>query len=74
VVNKNKTGVFIDSNFCKGCELCIHFCPENAIKIEENTYNAMGLHPVKWKGECSLCGICFSVCPDNAIEIKNESE
>ena len=74
VVKKNKMRVFIDPDFCKGCELCINFCPENAMKVDENEYNVMGLHPVKWNGDCSLCGICFSVCPDNAIEIKYESE
>ncbi|MFW5959921.1 MAG: 4Fe-4S binding protein [Chitinivibrionales bacterium] len=69
MVDKCKNRVLISRELCKGCGLCIHFCPENAISVDNSGYNSMGLHPVKWSGKCSFCGICFNMCPETAIEI-----
>jgi len=33
--------VYIDKNRCKGCELCIHACPENVLAMSEEI-NAKG--------------------------------
>jgi len=49
---------------CKGCHLCVHACPENAIEIAEEL-NSRGFHFVRYKGEnCTGCGICFYACPE----------
>ena len=55
---------------CKGCQICINFCPIGALGISKKM-NRRGFHPVEvtQKGGCSGCGICFLVCPDVAIEI-----
>jgi len=63
----------IDEEKCKGCKICVNFCPNGAIGISEKI-NKKGVYPVqiKDKGKCTGCGICFLVCPDVAIEIYNE--
>ncbi|MGI6296427.1 MAG: 4Fe-4S dicluster domain-containing protein [Armatimonadota bacterium] len=60
----------IDRERCKGCELCVHFCPQHCIEIEES-YNSRGYRPACFvnQEECTGCAICARVCPDVAIEV-----
>lgn len=36
--NKETNRIVIDLDYCKGCGLCVHYCPHNAIKmvVDEN--------------------------------------
>ena len=60
----------IDQELCKGCEICISFCPEDVISVS-NKWNASGYLPVVFNdsGECTGCAICALVCPEVAIEV-----
>lgn len=62
--------VIIDEDRCKGCGLCIHFCPKGALTMSDR-FNAKGHHPVTLTNEekCTSCGICGIMCPDVAIEV-----
>lgn len=60
----------IDSELCKGCELCIPVCPKNVIELTKNM-NSRGLQyakPVR-NEDCIGCRQCVEVCPDVAIKI-----
>jgi len=49
---------------CKGCGLCIHYCPKGVIEAS-HSLNSHGYHPARYKGEgCTGCGICFYTCPE----------
>jgi 2-oxoglutarate ferredoxin oxidoreductase subunit delta len=62
--------VKIDRERCKGCELCIIYCPKGLIKQAEGQLNKKGLRPVDFSGgECTGCKFCAIICPDGAIEI-----
>lgn len=65
--------ITIDSERCKGCALCIKFCPYSLIELGEEI-NAKGCHPAKIDdpGSCIGCGSCAKMCPDLAIEISKE--
>ncbi len=67
--------VKIDEERCKGCQICINFCPSGALKASKK-FNKKGFHPVEVvNGEkCSGCGMCFLVCPDTAIEIQRQNK
>jgi 2-oxoglutarate ferredoxin oxidoreductase subunit delta len=57
-------------NRCKGCGLCIEFCPQDVLCITEER-NAKGYHyptiaPGKEAG-CVHCEFCTLVCPEFAI-------
>jgi 2-oxoglutarate ferredoxin oxidoreductase subunit delta len=66
----------IDQEFCKGCKLCIEFCPKGLISLSD-TLNLSGYHPAdftekkggKEKGKCTGCSICAIICPEVAIEV-----
>ena len=60
----------IDQELCKGCEICIHFCPKHAIS-QSSKVNAGGYSPASFSknDECTGCAICALVCPEVAIEV-----
>ena len=60
----------IDQDLCKGCEICIFFCPKGAISLSDKL-NASGYLPASFndKNECTGCAICAVVCPEVAIEV-----
>jgi 2-oxoglutarate ferredoxin oxidoreductase subunit delta len=70
---KAKGRIKIDQTLCKGCELCITFCPKGQICISEKL-NAAGYAPASFKetGECTGCATCALVCPEVAIEVYRE--
>ena len=52
---------------CKGCDICIDFCPTQALKrATEST--ALGVFlPVLEEAKCNYCELCDLLCPDLAI-------
>jgi 2-oxoglutarate ferredoxin oxidoreductase subunit delta len=60
----------INSSLCKGCELCIYFCPKQVIAVSEKLNDA-GYLPAKVNNKegCTGCAICALVCPEVAIEV-----
>lgn len=69
-----KGRIEVDRERCKGCGLCVHFCPKECIAVSK-TINEKGYYPAQYKpdekGEvcCTGCTICGLVCPDMAIEV-----
>ena len=59
--------VFIKKSQCKGCELCIEFCPSDVLARSKG-FNAKGYHyPVVTRVVCINCRLCVTVCPEYAI-------
>ena len=60
--------VYVIVEECKGCGLCIDFCPREVLVFSNGT-NAKGHHyPVVVKeGECANCQMCTLICSDFAI-------
>ena len=59
--------------YCKGCELCIHACPQQVISLNKSRLTSKGFHPaVISKEGCTGCAICALVCPDSAITVYRE--
>ncbi|HOE17776.1 MAG TPA: ferredoxin family protein [Syntrophorhabdaceae bacterium] len=65
-----KGSIRIDQERCKGCALCIEFCPKKAISLS-GTLNLKGYFIASFKdgGECTGCATCAVMCPEVAIEV-----
>lgn len=71
-----KGSIKIDRERCKGCHLCLEFCPKKVIKVSEQL-NDTGYFPAEFikkegKDGCTGCTLCAVVCPDMAIEVFRE--
>ena len=60
--------VRINRERCKGCGICIEFCPKQVLERSAQ-FNAKGYHPpeVKAGAWCVNCHFCEVLCPDFAI-------
>lgn len=70
MAGNKKFKLVINSERCKGCGLCLEYCPKGALKVSEK-YNSLGIHPMELGDEskCTGCSFCAISCPDAAIEI-----
>jgi len=69
-VKGGKWRIFINKSYCKGCELCVSFCPRKVLIMSED-YNERGTHyPIpKYIEKCIGCRMCELLCPDFAIYV-----
>jgi len=61
---KAEKTLFVQREWCKGCGICVAFCPEDALDLDREG-KARWAHP----DQCSRCGLCELRCPDLAIEL-----
>ncbi len=66
--------IITDESRCKGCGLCIDFCPKNCLGFSEE-FNDKGWRVAKMlrMKDCIKCYMCERMCPDFAIYI-NDSD
>jgi len=61
--------LLITEDWCKGCGICVEFCPKNVLEIKNEVVSIIDID------RCIKCGLCELRCPDYAIyleEINNE--
>ena len=58
----------INRAWCKGCGVCVAFCPKKALRMdgEEKAAHDPAL--------CVECGLCELYCPDLAIVVTPEAK
>jgi 2-oxoglutarate ferredoxin oxidoreductase subunit delta len=59
----------IDTHWCKGCGICVHFCPKRVLELDTNG-KARAVRPQ----DCIACTLCELRCPDLAIQINEIQE
>lgn len=62
--------IVIDEERCKGCQLCLHFCPPQVLALSTRL-NSRGFYTVELTDEarCTSCAACALVCPDVVITV-----
>lgn len=60
--------VTVNQAYCKGCELCVRFCPKDVLAINEREKAV-----VVNLSDCTGCLLCEIYCPDFAIEVREVS-
>ena len=53
----------INEKFCKGCSICVDFCPTKTLEIK-GLYASV--HDID---KCTGCQLCDLRCPDFAIQV-----
>ena len=68
-----KGKIIIDKEFCKGCKICIEFCPKDVVRVSRKL-NTKGYAYAEYNEEknCTGCATCAIVCPETAIEVYRE--
>jgi 2-oxoglutarate ferredoxin oxidoreductase subunit delta len=61
---KKAKKVVINQEWCKGCGICVEFCPKKALDYGQGG-KAVWARPA----DCIRCGLCELRCPDMAIEL-----
>lgn len=72
---KAKGRIVINEEFCKGCALCIAFCPLHLVVMADHT-SPRGYHPARFvdpESKCTGCVLCARMCPDVAITVYRQT-
>jgi 2-oxoglutarate ferredoxin oxidoreductase subunit delta len=59
-----KREVEINRAWCKGCGICVAFCPKKVLVLDDE-----GKACWAYSDQCINCGRCELRCPDVAIEL-----
>ncbi|MBA1337100.1 MAG: hypothetical protein HPY66_3536 [Firmicutes bacterium] len=61
-------GLVIKPDWCKGCGICVAFCPKDVLKMENNKVTIAN------GDACNGCGLCELRCPDFAIYLEEDEK
>ncbi len=70
VATKPQVKIVVNEELCKGCGLCVAFCPRHAMELVAYI-NDRGFHPAHLARpeDCSGCTQCATMCPDSCLRI-----
>ncbi len=54
----------LDPEKCRSCLLCVPYCPDSSLPVQEGKLAGIDYQ------HCKGCGICAQVCPFGAITVK----
>ena len=67
---KIKGTVVVNTERCKGCNLCVVACPSDVLELHPREVNNKGYHYAEMVGDaCIGCSACAVVCPDSVITV-----
>lgn len=69
-MSKIKGTIVVDTDRCKGCDLCVAACPLHIISLAKEV-NAKGYNYARQSTDdvCNGCASCAVVCPDGCISV-----
>ncbi|MBC8213957.1 MAG: ferredoxin family protein [Candidatus Marinimicrobia bacterium] len=70
---KVKGFVSIKIEYCKGCDLCVHECPQDTLVLSDKI-NQKGYRYAEMTNDtCTGCTNCALVCPEAIITVYREN-
>ena len=75
-MGKIKGAVVIDTERCKGCNLCVVACPTDTLTLSKLEVNHKGYAYCcdEHAESCNGCASCALVCPDGCITVYKYKE
>lgn len=61
--------LLINTDWCKGCGICIKFCPKQVLVLNQQE-KCEAVRPE----DCICCKLCELRCPDLAIEVLTDQD
>ncbi|MCQ2238769.1 MAG: 4Fe-4S binding protein [Bacteroidaceae bacterium] len=73
---KFKGATVVDTERCKGCNLCVVACPLDVLALTTKSVNQKGYPFAQQVLEdtCNGCASCATVCPDGCITVYRTKE
>lgn len=67
-----KGKVTFDYEKCKGCMLCVAYCPTKILHLDVKRINSKGYHTISVSDpdKCIGCAFCAIMCPDSVITVE----
>ena len=67
-----KGKVTFDYEYCKGCVLCVEYCPKGILYQDMETLNKKGYNIIRVSepDKCIGCAFCAMMCPDSVIKVE----
>lgn len=60
--------LIVDEEWCKGCGICVEFCPKSVLEMKNDIVNIKNIE------QCIQCGQCELRCPDYAIYLEGDDK
>ncbi|MBN1154324.1 4Fe-4S binding protein [candidate division KSB1 bacterium] len=58
----------VNTGWCKGCGICVEFCPKDVLALNGSVVEVVHLE------QCISCKLCEIRCPDFAITVLTEDD
>ncbi|MDD3192148.1 MAG: 4Fe-4S binding protein [Bacilli bacterium] len=67
-----KGKIYFDYEHCKGCMLCVHYCPTKILELDKTRINKQGYPTITVTNpdKCIGCAFCAIMCPDSVITVE----
>ncbi len=69
MAKKKLKELVINRDWCKGCRICVTFCPKQVLELDKMD-KAVAVRPE----DCICCNLCELLCPDLAIRVITEQD
>lgn len=71
-----KGRTIFDEQICKGCGVCVAFCPTKILVLDPQKINQKGYPTIRVTdpNKCIGCAFCAIMCPDSVITVERVKE